>query len=83
MSAIYQTVNRIQFPSPRKGEIHPFNVFITLQVLALNPVDLTTVLVLTVQFSPGRTWFLTELILVRVCSGYAWNIVGTPLLFNG
>ena len=69
MSAIYQTVNHTQFPSPRKDEIHPFNVFITLQVLDLNPVDLTTILVLTLQFSLGRTWFLTKLILVRVCSG--------------
>ena len=69
MSAIHQTVSHTHFPPACKDEINPFNIFITPLVLDLNPVDLTAILVLILQFNLGRTWFLMNPIRMRVCSG--------------
>lgn len=69
MSAIHQTVSRTHCPPPCKDEINPFNISITPLVLDLNPVDLTAILVLILQFSLGRTWFLMKPIRVCVRSG--------------
>lgn len=69
MSAIHQTVSHTHFPPTCKDEINPFNIFITPLVLDLNPVDLTAILVLILQFNLGRTWFLMNPIGVRACSG--------------
>lgn len=69
MFSIHHRVNHTQFSSPSKDEINPFNVFITLQMLDLNPVDLTSILVLILEFSLSRTWFLAQPVLVCVCSG--------------
>lgn len=69
MSAIHQTVSHTHFPPACKYEINPFNIFIIPLVLDLNPVDLTAILVLILQFNLGRTWFLMKPIRVCVCSG--------------
>ena len=48
--------------------INPFNIFIIPLVLDLNPVDLTAILVLILQFNLGRTWFLMKPIRARLLS---------------
>lgn len=77
MLSTYQRVNGTQFSSPSKDEINVFlNVFITLQMSDLNPVDLTTMWVLILEFCWGKTCFLTKGILVHVCSGSTWDVGG-------